>query len=377
MTIGKRLLGLRQKNSLTQEDVASIFHVSRQTVSKWESDLSYPDMKLLMEICEYYHVSVLEVLGLEEEVNEESLSKLYLEMQNVLGHMESENVKRRKWDQLIIVFCVLSMIVSVVLFINVSLKERKLTHVYNNYNQGVVQTQSLFDSQSRYEIKAYDLNQMQLEIDCEYVLSEYTDDLTMKLIVESTQGRKEYDLIKKNENTFVFQGSIPYVDQQKIKVSVVNSNGTVKLYDSNLSVSTIEELFLSQTVLYMKKNDNGQVERSKIYYTTTNASHDDSESVLSSLENVSPQKIIGRLDQDMRVTISEESTNGLLKVIKDFVFNTKEDVEINMENLIGLDKKYYVSISYVDDKDHEGWANSFTIARFSPTINSVKIVYHY
>lgn len=40
MSIGKKLLYLRQQRGLSQEELASALHVSRQTISKWESDLS-------------------------------------------------------------------------------------------------------------------------------------------------------------------------------------------------------------------------------------------------------------------------------------------------------------------------------------------------
>lgn len=42
MTFGENLKTLRTKANLTQDDVANILHVSRQSVSKWEQDISLP-----------------------------------------------------------------------------------------------------------------------------------------------------------------------------------------------------------------------------------------------------------------------------------------------------------------------------------------------
>ena len=43
MSLGERLLDLRKKKGLSQEEIAGLLDVSRQTVSKWETDQSTPD----------------------------------------------------------------------------------------------------------------------------------------------------------------------------------------------------------------------------------------------------------------------------------------------------------------------------------------------
>ena len=42
MTLGDKLAKLRKENNYTQEQLAEILEVSRQTISKWESDTTYP-----------------------------------------------------------------------------------------------------------------------------------------------------------------------------------------------------------------------------------------------------------------------------------------------------------------------------------------------
>ncbi len=66
MSIGKKILALRRKLDLSQEQMAQELHVSRQTISKWESDLSLPDMKTVLLMSELYDVSVTELLGVED-----------------------------------------------------------------------------------------------------------------------------------------------------------------------------------------------------------------------------------------------------------------------------------------------------------------------
>ena len=44
MNIGTQILKIRKEKALTQEGFGKIFHVTRQTVSNWENEKSYPDL---------------------------------------------------------------------------------------------------------------------------------------------------------------------------------------------------------------------------------------------------------------------------------------------------------------------------------------------
>ena len=47
MNLGNSLFQARKKSGLSQEDVAEKLGVSRQTVSKWETDETVPDIRLI------------------------------------------------------------------------------------------------------------------------------------------------------------------------------------------------------------------------------------------------------------------------------------------------------------------------------------------
>ncbi len=57
MTRGQRIQKLRADNTQSQEAFASVVGVSRQSVSKWESDKAFPDMDKLEIICKSFGVS--------------------------------------------------------------------------------------------------------------------------------------------------------------------------------------------------------------------------------------------------------------------------------------------------------------------------------
>lgn len=55
MSFGKNLQFLRRMhNTMTQEELAGIMNVSRQTISKWESDMAYPEMEKAIELCNFF-----------------------------------------------------------------------------------------------------------------------------------------------------------------------------------------------------------------------------------------------------------------------------------------------------------------------------------
>lgn len=57
MSLGERLIKLRKKEGLSQEDVAQKINVSRQTVSKWETDQTLPELTKAKLLSQLYNVS--------------------------------------------------------------------------------------------------------------------------------------------------------------------------------------------------------------------------------------------------------------------------------------------------------------------------------
>ena len=60
MSLGQRLIELRKEKKLSQEEVAGKLNVTRQTVSKWETDQSTPDFDKILPLCELYEISTEE-----------------------------------------------------------------------------------------------------------------------------------------------------------------------------------------------------------------------------------------------------------------------------------------------------------------------------
>ncbi len=78
MTFGERLYELRKSKNISQEELAELLDVSRQSISKWENDKAYPEMTRLLFMSEYFDVSLDYLMrGTEENENKEEVSVSY------------------------------------------------------------------------------------------------------------------------------------------------------------------------------------------------------------------------------------------------------------------------------------------------------------
>lgn len=67
-TLGKRISFFRKKCNMTQLDLANDIGISDKAVSKWERDLSVPDISTIKKLAEIFNVSVEDLMG-EVDVN--------------------------------------------------------------------------------------------------------------------------------------------------------------------------------------------------------------------------------------------------------------------------------------------------------------------
>ena len=70
MEIGKKLKNARVQSGMTQENVAEKINVSRQTISNWENEKSYPDIISVIELSNLYSISLDVLLKGDEKMIE-------------------------------------------------------------------------------------------------------------------------------------------------------------------------------------------------------------------------------------------------------------------------------------------------------------------
>ena len=62
-TLGERIASYRKAANMTQAELAEACSVTAQAVSKWENDLTAPDISLIPKLAELFHITTDELLG--------------------------------------------------------------------------------------------------------------------------------------------------------------------------------------------------------------------------------------------------------------------------------------------------------------------------
>lgn len=71
-SIGQVIRELRKRENITQEKLAEALNVSFQSISRWENDLTYPDISLIPVLARYFHVTADELFDMNDEERQRS-----------------------------------------------------------------------------------------------------------------------------------------------------------------------------------------------------------------------------------------------------------------------------------------------------------------
>lgn len=85
MELGSQIKKYRNEFSLSQDELAEKLYVSRQTISNWENDKSYPDVKSLLLLSEVFKTSIDNLIKGDVEIMKEVIKKEEIEKMNHYG----------------------------------------------------------------------------------------------------------------------------------------------------------------------------------------------------------------------------------------------------------------------------------------------------
>lgn len=129
MEIGKKLKDARMRTGFTQEAVAEKINVSRQTISNWENEKSYPDIISVIELSNLYSISLDDLLKGDEKMmehleestnvvksNQKLIGAVLLNIITVILLVTLSIFLQDKMYYLIVVFCLAIISASVLLY---------------------------------------------------------------------------------------------------------------------------------------------------------------------------------------------------------------------------------------------------------------------
>ena len=110
MTLGQRIQQLRKEHNLSQEALGEQLGVSRQAISKWESDTTIPEIDKLIALSKLFGVSVGNLLGVEEntpssssteEPTDRELETIEAIVDRYLEKAQQQKPKRKTWPVIV------------------------------------------------------------------------------------------------------------------------------------------------------------------------------------------------------------------------------------------------------------------------------------
>ncbi len=117
--VGLFLKTLRKEKNITQEELAQVLNVSSRSISRWENGVNMPDISLLVELSEFYQVSINEIIDGERKNDkmDEDIKKTAIKMSQYSKN-EVVTEKRKIASILLLTFGILLIVSALSIFPN-------------------------------------------------------------------------------------------------------------------------------------------------------------------------------------------------------------------------------------------------------------------
>ena len=118
MIFSEKLFELRKQKGLSQEELCFKLNEARQTISKWESGITTPDMDNLIKISKLFEVSIDELVGNENDINKQvsELNNNNIKNENSLDSNIIKVKKKNKVIKILVLYLLILMIGSLIVF---------------------------------------------------------------------------------------------------------------------------------------------------------------------------------------------------------------------------------------------------------------------
>lgn len=252
MKFNEKLIELRKKRGLSQEELGYEFNVTRQTISKWELGQTTPEMDKLVEISKYFNVTVDDLINnqeastTEENVNYEATTNDSDDVVVEEAKAEEKSNKDYNKKRIIAIIVVVGLVLIILGGSILSFATKKVVNdTFGNVNQQIEQ-----NANGVFGIFNKVINLLNRELDNQL---EGADDI---------QNQIKDDLDTQDEN---IQKVEDIFNQAQNKIEVESFNGSFELYDGmgkGVQVKTLLSKVISNnrkgtnvmTVIYQNQN---------------------------------------------------------------------------------------------------------------------------
>ena len=120
--LSENIRKLRKEKGISQEELAAKLNVVRQTVSKWEQNLSVPDSEMLIKIAEVFEVTVGTLLGETVEIKDTKteLEEISQKLENLNAMMAERNSRSRRIWLTAVAVCLILIAAIMIAYIVIS-----------------------------------------------------------------------------------------------------------------------------------------------------------------------------------------------------------------------------------------------------------------
>jgi len=118
MSVGQNISKYRKAMNITQAQLGKELNISAQAISKWERDLTEPDITALNKMSKYFDVSLNELIGNSEKTNINKEDNLKVKQnENINNPIQKELLQKKTSNKIITILMIISLISTLVISI--------------------------------------------------------------------------------------------------------------------------------------------------------------------------------------------------------------------------------------------------------------------
>ena len=294
MTIGERIAQIRKERGLSQEAFGESLGVTRQSISKWESNASIPDVDKLLAMNRLYGVSIGWILGEDttqtkdgKELTEEQLRIAEKIAEKYIASIPQPKPKWKTWQKTL---AIVGIIVLGIWSVNLYAQVSSLNNGYNNLanNLGMLQNnmnlqinsmasrvEEILEKQNHLlaayetEIIGMDIAKETVTIAASVVPKSYIEGMTVEFLFESDGKLYTVTAAEGERNRFHCEYEFPYSDAINVSV-VLHSAGVeqtqlVDYYDGVETSTKVTNWYSSCSHLWGSVSDIRETETLCVY----------------------------------------------------------------------------------------------------------------